>query len=591
MEHFVIQTFGPVLGNDGATFRLWAPLVDRVAVKIGDQAPLRMNRSADGWHTLEQKGVGVGQRYAFVMPDGLIVPDPASRYQPDDVHGPSELVDLDHYQWTVPQWKGRAWHEMVISEIHIGTFTPQGTFAAAIERLDHLSQLGITAIQIMPISDFPGRFGWGYDGVLPYAPESTYGRPEDLMALIDAAHQRGISVFLDVVYNHFGPDGNYQPIYAPLFTHKHKTPWGDGVNYDDEGGRLVRDFIIENALYWLETFRFDGLRLDAVHAIRDDSPEHLLLELARRAREAAGDRHVHLMLENENNDPALLERRKDLEPLHYTSQWNDDLHHVLHVAATGERFAYYADYRGSPHDIGRALAEGLVFQGEHMPYRGDRRGSPSVHLPPTAFISFIQNHDQIGNRAAGDRIMALQEIPVIKAIAAVYLLAPEIPMLFMGEEWNARQPFPYFCDFDEELNEKVRVGRRQELSRLPGFDAEDLVDPTAEETFLSTKLDWLVSPEQEEMLSYYRDLLSLRHRAIVPRLNSIEGHSGSFDADAAATTVHWRMGDGSVLNLCANLSHSAVELVTTIDGEPLFAVGRIAGNRLEPWTVIWTLSG
>lgn len=589
MEHSLIPTFGPVLGNDSVTFRLWAPLVDPVAVKIDNHAPLRMIRGDDGWHRLERKDVGAGQRYSFVMPDGLAVPDPASRFQPDDVHGPSEVVDLDRYRWAVPQWKGRPWHEIVISEVHIGAFTRQGTFAAAMERLDHLSDVGITAIQIMPIGDFPGRFGWGYDGVLPYAPESRYGRPEDLMALIDAAHARGISVFLDVVYNHFGPDGNYQPLYAPLFTHKHRTPWGEGINYDDKSGRLVRDFVVENALYWLGTFRFDGLRLDAVHAIRDDSGEHLLLELARRAREAAGDRHIHLMVENENNDSALLERRKDLTPLHYTAQWNDDLHHVLHIAATGERFGYYADYKGSPHDIGRALAEGLVFQGEHMPYRGGLRGTSSAHLPPTAFISFIQNHDQIGNRAAGDRIMALQDAAVIKAIAAVYLLAPEIPMLFMGEEWNAREPFPYFCDFDEDLNEKVRVGRRKEMSRLPGFDAADLPDPTAEATFFSAKLDWQMSREQGDMLAYYRALLSLRHRAIVPRLAGMQGHGGVFDADGAATTVRWRMGDGSVLQLYANLSDAAVDLAETIGGDPLFAVGNITGKRLEAWAVVWTL--
>ena len=330
--------FGPVISDRGVVFRLWAPLLDSVRLKLEDQEPRPMRQLADGWHEVEVAGVGAGALYRFVLPEGLQVPDPASRFQPHDVHGFSEVVDLTDHYWKAETWPGRPWEETVLYELHVGTFTEEGTFLAAIGRLDHLARLGVTAIQLMPVADFPGRYGWGYDGVLPYAPDGSYGRPEYLMALIDAAHERGISVFLDVVYNHFGPDGNYLPLYAPLFTDRHKTPWGKGIDYDGAMARPMREFVIQNAIYWITVFRLDGLRLDAVHAINDDSEEHLLLELARRVRAAAGVRHVHLIVENEENDSDLLKRMSDGKTGLFTAQWNDDIHHTLHIAATGERF-------------------------------------------------------------------------------------------------------------------------------------------------------------------------------------------------------------------------------------------------------------
>ncbi|KPH07242.1 malto-oligosyltrehalose trehalohydrolase (plasmid) [Rhizobium acidisoli] len=583
------MTFGPAFTEDGMLFRLWAPLHESVSLKIEGTDPRPMQAAEDGWHRCTVPNAHAGMRYRFVLPDGLEIPDPASRFQPQDVHGPSEVVDLS-YRWKTSDWTGRPWEEMVVYEMHIGCFTPEGTFEAAIERLDHLRELGVTALQIMPVSEFPGRYSWGYDGVLPYAPDSSYGRPEDFMALVDAAHQRGISVFLDVVYNHFGPDGNYIPSYAPLFTDHHKTPWGHGINYDGDGSQMIREFVIENAIYWITEFRLDGFRFDAVHAIKDDSDEHLLHELARRVRAAAVDRHIHLIVENEENDSDLLKRDEKGAATLFTAQWNDDVHHVLHITATGETFGYYADYAGDAGKLGRALAEGFVFQGEHMPYRGGNRGRPSAHLPPTAFISFIQNHDQIGNRALGDRVIASSPAEAVQAVIAVYLLAPEIPMLFMGEEWGAAEPFPFFCDFDEGLNEKVRKGRREELSRLPGFDADDLLDPTAPSTFAAAKLDWS-KRASSEILDFYKMLLDLRHRKIVPLLKGVTSGNAVYRSTGNAIAVDWSLAEGRHLHLRANLGDEAAALDSQQqDDETIFHLGGRDGGDLAPWAVIWSLS-
>jgi len=586
-------TFGPVLSPDAVLFRLWAPLQDAIAIKVDADEPKPMSPVGDGWYELSVPGAGPGSRYQFILPNGLAVSDPASRYQPEDVHGPSEVVDLDAYAWKTADWTGRRWEEMVIYELHVGAFTPEGTFRAAIDRLDHLKALGVTAIEVMPVSDFPGSFGWGYDGVLPYAPDGSYGRPEDFMAFIDAAHERGLSVFLDVVYNHFGPEGNYFANYAPLFTDHHLTPWGNGVNYDAENCGPVRDYVIENAIYWITTFRLDGLRLDAVHAIEDDSPEHLLHALARRVREAAKGRHVHLIAENEDNDADLLRPDDRGRPKQMTAQWNDDIHHALHVLATGETFGYYADYTDAPAQLGRALAEGFVFQGEHMEYRGTTRGTPSEDLPSTAFVSFIQNHDQIGNRALGDRMIASHPLAAMKAIAAVYLLAPQVPMLFMGEEWGAAQPFPFFCDLGGDLRDLVRDGRREELSRLPGFDVGDFIDPTDPSTFELAKLDWSESTHDDgkAMLAFYRDLLEIRQARIVPLLKLPGGSAGNPNASGTLVAVDWSFPDGTQLHLIANLGDSSEQIDgLPLEGEPVYSLGSIEDGHITPWSVVWNIS-
>ncbi|HET9864569.1 MAG TPA: malto-oligosyltrehalose trehalohydrolase, partial [Steroidobacteraceae bacterium] len=583
-----------LLPTGGARFRLWAPGHAHLRLKwsgMGEPSP--MNVLPGGWHELDVPGARAGDGYAYLLDDGRQVPDPASRFQPEDVHGPSELVDLDAHRWQVT-WSGRAWHEVVLYELHVGTFTPEGTFAAAIEKLDHLAGLGVTAIELMPVAEFPGRRNWGYDGVLLFAPDATYGRPEDLQRLVDAAHARGIAVLLDVVYNHFGPDGNYLPTLAPpFFTERHQTPWGAAVNYDAPGCAEVRGFVIENALHWLRDYRMDGLRLDAVHAIVDAGETHILEDLAARIRAEILDRPVHLLLENEHNEAHHLERPHG-EPRRYTAQWNDDVHHVLHVAATGEGSGYYAEYLHDAHRLGRALAEGFAWQGEIMRFSGRARGEPSAQLPPTAFVSFIQNHDQVGNRAFGERIDALAPGEAVRAIASVYLLAPQVPMLFMGEEWAARQPFLFFSDFAGELGDAVRAGRRAEFRRFPEFAdpqaRERIPDPQDEATFLASKLQWadLSLPGHAQRLHWYRRILAVRRTRIVPLLPQLpRGGSSQVIADGAVF-VSWRCRDGRKLRLEANLGPRAVEFPYG-SARVIWHEGPApAETTLGPWSVRWT---
>ncbi len=589
--------FGAELQADGRVrFRLWAPPHREVQIEL-DGETVAMRATGAGWHELVTDCARAGTRYRFVLPDGLRVPDPASRYQPEDVHGPSEVVDPAAYAWRDANWSGRPWEEAVVYELHIGGFTPEGTFRAAIGKLDHLVALGVTALEIMPIGDFPGRRNWGYDGVLPYAPDSSYGRPDDLKALIEAAHDRGLMVLLDVVYNHFGPDGAYiHPIAPQTFTERHKTPWGSAINFDGPDSGPVREFVIHNALYWIEEFHLDGLRLDAVHAILDDSPKHLLEELAERVRAAAPDRHIHLILENEENQAERLARNEHGEPRWYTAQWNDDAHHVLHVAASGETKGYYADYKGDTDKLGRALAEGFAFQGELMPYRGRPRGTPSADLPPTAFVAFIQNHDQIGNRAFGDRVTNFAPAAAVRAIAAVYLLLPQIPMLFMGEEWAAAQPFPFFCDFGPELADAVRKGRREEFARFPEFQdpamRERIPDPMAEETFASAKLDWedIERSPHSGWVDWYRRILAIRRAEIMPRLSAIQAGGRYEVLGDGAVVVRWRLGGDDTLALAANLAATPAPGFSLEPGRVLWQQGEAAPDGLfGPWTVRWSI--
>jgi maltooligosyltrehalose trehalohydrolase len=592
------MTFGAqILENGAVRFRVWAPDHASIGLALeGVPAPLPLEREAGGWHGLVTDAARAGSRYRFVLPDGLRVPDPASRHQPEDVHGPSEVIDPTAHAWRDGDWGGRPWHEAVLYELHIGTFTPAGTFRSAIERLDHLAALGVTALQIMPVADFPGRRNWGYDGVLPFAPDAAYGRPEDFKALIEAAHARGLMVLLDVVYNHFGPDGNYLHAIAPsFFTDRHQTPWGAAINFDGPDSAPVRAFFIENALYWLIEFHLDGLRLDAVHAIRDDSPVHILDELAAAVRRSLPDRHVHLVLENEDNHAHRLDRAADGTARRYTAQWNDDMHHVLHVAATGEGDGYYADYLGDTAKLARALAEGFAFQGEVMPYRGHPRGETSAHLPPVAFIAFAQNHDQIGNRAFGERLSALAAPEAVRACAAVLLLSPQIPMLFMGEEWTARQPFLFFCDFGAELAQTVREGRRAEFARFPAFADPQrrarIPDPLAAETVAASTLRWadIEAAPHAEALAWHRRILALRHAEIVPRLQRIRRGGSARVIGDGAVTVAWTIGGGGTLELDANLSPHPVAGFAPPRGRVLWQEGATDASSFAPWSVRWTL--
>jgi maltooligosyltrehalose trehalohydrolase len=578
-------THGPSFIEGGVSFRVWAPGEKRIELVIEGRPAVSMTRGANGFHEAFIVGLAAGARYRFALEDGRQVPDPASRFQPEDVNGPSEAIDPGGYQWR-EAWEGRQWNDIVLYELHIGAFSPEGTFAGAAQKLDHLAGVGVTAVEVMPISDFGGRWNWGYDGAFCYAPDATYGRPEDFKAFVEAAHRRGIAVLLDVVYSHFGPEGNFVPLYAPdFFTSRHRTPWGDAIRFDGPSSRPVRDFFIENAEYWIEEFHLDGLRLDAVHAIKDDSRPDLLDELARRVR----SRYrwpVHLVLENEDNEPRRLTRSGG-EPERYTAQWNDDVHHVLHVAATRESSGYYAAY-GRTELLGKALAEGFAYQGETMPYRDAPRGGPSAGLPPSAFVSFIQNHDQVGNRAFGERLNALVSPEVIRALASVYLLAPQTPMIFMGEEWDARSPFPFFCDFAGKLGEAVRKGRLEEFSRFPEFAdperAAKIPDPTAEATFLSSKLDW--SSVDQSHLAYYRALLTARRESVRPLLPHIERSGEAFVLGEQAVRVSWRAG-ADLLLLDANLSGSGVKS-PPIAGRAFWRCGQTEAV-LGPWSVRWSV--
>ena len=594
-----------VLDGGAVRFRLWAPAAERVNLEIlegerGAHSP--MTRGAEGWHEVVARGAGPGTRYRFDVGRGRLVPDPASRYQPQDVNGPSEVIDPEAYEWQDGAWRGRPWEEAVVYEIHVGTFTPQGTFRAAIERLAELAELGLTAIEVMPVADFPGTRNWGYDGVLPFAPDSCYGRPEDLKALIDAAHALGLMVLLDVVYNHFGPEGNYLHFYAPQFsTDRHHTPWGAAINFDGDGSRVVREFFVHNALYWLEEFHFDGLRLDAADAIADESEPDILIELAQRVRRGPGrTRHVHLVLENYHNAARYL-ARDEARPCLYDAQWNDDFHHALHVLVTGERDAHYADYAGEPvRLLARALAEGYAYQGEHSVFRGRLRGEPSTGLPPCAFVNFLQNHDQVGNRAFGERLTTLVPPEAVRAALALLLLAPSIPLMFMGEEFGCTQPFPFFCDFRGDLARAVAEGRRGAFVRFERFrdpvSRAAILDPNDASTFALASIDWTSAsrPENAAWRTFVKGLLSVRRASILPRIRELLPGGGRFATEGeTALFVEWRCRDGSRLAVAANFGRHAIRNRRAVEGElihaqPAHAVEQLSHARLGPWSVIWT---
>jgi maltooligosyltrehalose trehalohydrolase len=597
--------FGAELREGVARFRLWAPACRSVQLEIDRderQRVLPMKAEDGGWHSLTVEAVEVdrleaGLAYAFRVDDGPSVPDPASRFNPWDVNGPSALVDPGAFEWDDVQWTGRPWHEAVVYEMHVGTFTQEGTFRAAIGKLDYLVSVGVTAVEVMPVADFAGRRNWGYDGVLPFAPDAAYGKPEDFKRFVNEAHARGLMVLLDVVYNHFGPEGNHLSRYAPqFFNPAHQTPWGAAINFDGENARTVRDFFVHNATYWIDEYHLDGLRLDAVHAIMDDSPRHIVSEIAAAiARSPGRPRHVHLVLENDKNEAHFLDRRA---AGHATAQWNDDFHHAAHVLLTGETDGYYVDYADRPAwRLGRTLAEGFAYQGDPSKLRkGERRGEPSAHLPPDAFIPFLQNHDQVGNRALGERLSVLATPEALRLGTATLLLAPSIPMLFQGEEFASRAPFLYFCDFHGELATAVREGRRKEFAAFARFsDAkarEQIPDPNDPETFNASKIRWGEATLAGHMqaLEHHRHLLAIRRREIVPHLPGTSA-GGSFAAiGATGVSVDWELGDGARLHLRANFGAERLEGVPRPPGIVLHGEGESAqDNMLGPWSGIWTL--
>jgi maltooligosyltrehalose trehalohydrolase len=585
--------FGPQLRPDGVTFRLWAPAARRIELVLDRAYPMQARNPGDtgaaGWHEVTIEGLKAGALYKYRIDGELEVPDPASHFQPFDVGGASEVIDHDTFAWRASSWRGRPWAETVTLELHVGTFTPGGTFSSAIERLDALVEAGITAIELMPVADFAGRRNWGYDGVLLYAPDSAYGRPDDLRTLIDAAHARELMVFLDVVYNHFGPEGNYLPRYAPQFFTSAHTPWGAAIDYTVP---QVRAFAIENALHWLAHYRFDGLRLDAVHAINAPGEPPLLHDLSRAVGELAAQsgRRIHLILENDENRASLLDPLADPAAGKYRAQWNDDYHHAWHALLTGEKGSYYQDFAADPgKHLARALAGGFAFQGEASAHRGGRmRGEPSRLLSPLAFVNFLQNHDQIGNRPLGERLVTQVGQAPLAAALAITLLAPMSPLLFMGEEWGACTPFPFFCDFPEPLASAVRNGRRTEFKEAYAALGERIPDPLAESTFHAAVLDWDTrsSPTGRQRLGLVRDLLALRRREIAPYVEATS--FGAAEHRHPLLQAHWRLPGGRSLLLTANLSdRPAAPPPQARAGRPIW--GAEHAQELAPWAVVWRI--
>jgi maltooligosyltrehalose trehalohydrolase len=553
-------------------FALWAPDAFYVSVELENGKSIAMLPQADGWFETEVK-CPAGTRYRYNIDGEMDVPDPASRAQASDVHGWSLVVDPLAYTWRHANWQGRPWHEAVIYEVHVGAM---GGYAEVEKHLPRLAELGVTAIELMPLAQFPGERNWGYDGVLPYAPQSSYGSPEQLKHLVDSAHEHGLAVILDVVYNHFGPDGNYLGQYAKgFFQEDVHTPWGAGIDFER---REVRNFFLDNALMWLLEYRFDGLRLDAVHAI--DNPG-FLQELAHRVRQQVDTgRQVWLVLENELNQASLLKEDFD-------AQWNDDFHNVLHVLLTGETDAYYSDFAQDPTTkLARCLGEGFIYQG-HTTRHGHERGEPSADLPPTAFVAFLQNHDQVGNRALGERLHQLCSPQALKAATALLLLSPMIPLMFMGDEANASEPFLFFTDHHGELAEAVREGRRNEFADFAAFHdperRERIPDPNALSTFAQSAPVIADTPHAE----LYRQLLGLRHRHIVPHLPGAVA-LGAHVLAYAAVSARWRLGNGSLLQIDLNLSATPLDHPAT--APVLFETPALQGAQLPPFSARVTLS-
>ncbi|GLX12706.1 malto-oligosyltrehalose trehalohydrolase [Pseudomonas straminea] len=557
-------------------FALWAPDAKSVAVKLQDDTQHAMTASDNGWYAATLP-VAAGTDYHYLIDEHLLVPDPASRWQANDVHGPSRVADPSRYQWRNAGWQGRPWQETVLYEVHVGTL---GGYQSAQARLQELADLGVTAIELMPLGEFPGGRNWGYDGVLPFAPDSSYGTPDQLRALIDHAHELGLMVFIDVVYNHFGPDGNYLGQYASdFFREDVHTPWGPAIDFRR---RQVRDYFIDNALMWVHDYRVDGLRFDAVHAIGE---RDFLIEMAERLHASIpASRHLHLVLENEHNDAELLQQG-------FVAQWNDDGHNVLHHLLTGEHEGYYADFASdATHKLARCLREGFIYQGETTRH-GTARGSSSGHLPPSAFVLFLQNHDQVGNRAVGERLRTLAEDDALKSATALLLLSPMIPLLFMGEEWGSEQPFQFFTSHNDELGEAVRKGRQNEFKDFSKFSGQAIPAPNDASTFETSKPDHHSrdTADGRAWLAFYRELLSLRHQHIVPRLASSQALDSRVLGEAAVA-ASWQLGDGQVLHIALNLGGEPVGSALPQSARTLFSY-RADGDHLLARSVRVVLEG
>jgi maltooligosyltrehalose trehalohydrolase len=571
--------------GDTVQARVWAPgraRVDVVLERPGGEERIALAQESEGYFAGPLPGARAGGRYR-VSPDGEgPFPDPASRYQPEGVHGASEIVDPRTFRWTDSSWRPPHRSDLVVYELHVGTFSPEGTFGGVQQRLRYLVELGVTAIELMPVADFPGRWNWGYDGVSLFAPARCYGRPDDLRALVDAAHAAGLAVLLDVVYNHLGPDGAYlAAVSRQVFTSRHRTPWGDAINFDGDGSRQLRDWFIANALHWLREYHIDGLRLDATHAIADDSPRHFLGEFAERVRAGAG-RPVILVAEDHRNLDTIVRP----EAWGFDGVWSDDFHHEVRRRLTGDSDGYFADFTGTAADIAATVSRGWFFSGQYAEYFGEPRGTDPTGLPPHAFTIFTQNHDQVGNRACGERLHHDVDDATWRAVSTLLLCAPETPLLFQGQEWAASTPFRYFTDHNEELGRLVTEGRRREFSRFRGFSSpearERIPDPQSRVTFESSRLRWdeVSEGSHAAALRLYRVLLALRRRE--PLLHRSDWSGFTCRAvDEETLLLRRRVGDEALLVLVRLRGSGAVVLSEAMWWETLLTT-EDAAFALDP---------
>ena len=565
-------------------FRVWAP--DRQSIDVvfsaNPHANVPLTREATGYFSGWASGIAAGALYRYRIDGGDTLPDPASRYQPEGPHGPSCVIDPAQFAWTDGAWKGRPIEGQVIYEMHVGTFTREGTWQSAMRELEWLAELGVTTLEVMPVAEFPGRFGWGYDGVDLYAPSHLYGTPDDFRRFVDRAHGVGLGVILDVVYNHLGPDGNWLPRYSShYFRRDAPTEWGDAINFDGEHSAPVREFFAANGAYWVDEFHLDGLRLDATQSIRDESDDPIVREITRRAHGAVTGRSVIVVAENEPQH-AIQVRRLEEGGHALDAMWNDDFHHSAHVVLTGRDEAYYTDYRGMAQEFVSMAKYGFLYQGQHYKWQRARRGMPTFGVPPSRFVVFLQNHDQIANSARGDRIHALTSAGCYRAMTALLLLGPQTPMLFQGQEFGASSPFLYFADHNPELAQLVRTGRAEFLEQFPsitGVLERELARPDARETFERCILDWSERDANAQVVALHRDLLQLRRDEPCFRAQRQGGIDGAVLGDDAFVLRYF--GDaGDDRLLCINLGRT---VHFDPAPEPL-----LAPPQGKAWRVMWS---
>jgi maltooligosyltrehalose trehalohydrolase len=572
-----------VIPGAGTSFRVWAPIRRRVEVVFEDGRSVALAAEPGGYFAGLAEGVGDGGRYRLRLDSGeLLLPDPASRFQPEGPHGPSQVIDPAAFRWTDSDWRGVREVGNVLYEMHIGTFTPEGTWAAAADRLPELIDLGITAVEVMPVAEFPGKFGWGYDGVLLFAPTRLYGTPDDMRAFVDRAHALGLGVILDVVYNHFGPDANFVREFAPQFlSERHKTEWGEPFNFDGPDSGPVREFFVANAGYWIDEFHLDGLRLDATQAIFDDSPEYVVTAITRRVREAAGSRSTFVMAENEPQDANLV-RPAEQGGSGLNAIWNDDMHHAARVALTGKNEGYYADYLGAPQELVSAAKWGFLYQGQQYRWHRRRRGTPAFDIPRHRFVTFIENHDQIANSGRGLRVNQLTSPSKLRAMTAYLLLGPGTPMLFQGQEYASTRPFLFFAGHNPELAKLVHQGRRNELKRFRSQSAPDVLDlvadPADPATFERCKLDPAERAARGAWLALHKDLIALRKTD--PAFRPVVVVDGAVLSDSAFVLRYFVPDDHDRL-LVVNLGR---DLHLDPAPEPLLA----PPERGRVWGVAWS---